>query len=74
MLSYDLILACVAAGFFYQAGKQQTERLGWFALSIAVSCAIMLVGGGFLILVLGQVGLFAGITIFRTINDKTQGG
>lgn len=74
MLSYPLVLACVAAAFFYKAGGSGNEKLGWFALSIAVSCAIMWLGGGFLILVLGQAGLFVGITVFRTINDKTQGG
>lgn len=74
MLSYSLVLMAIAAIFFYKAAATEKEsRLIWAGLSVVVSVLIHLLGGGFVILLLGQIGLFIGITVFRTINDKSEG-
>jgi len=61
-----LIVACFAA-FFYRAAEFENES-GWLwcGLSLLISIAVMFfLHWGWLGIVLGQVGLFAGITIYR---------
>ena len=63
------LLAC--AGFFFRAGEVAGALgLVWAGLSILVSVAIWLwLHGGFLTILLGQVGVFAGITFYRCCKD-----
>ena len=62
-----VILVIVCAIFYYRAGEyENSSGLVWCALSVAVSLVIwLLLRGGFLWIVLGQVGLFVAITIYR---------
>jgi len=61
-----LIVACFGA-FFYRAAEFENESgLLWCGLSLLISIAAMFfLHWGLLGVVLGQVGLFAAITIFR---------
>ena len=60
-------MIAVFAAFFYRAAEFENEsRLLWCGLSIVISLVTLFYfGWGWLGTVLGQVGLFAGITIFR---------
>ncbi|MDX2218542.1 MAG: hypothetical protein SF172_05910 [Burkholderiales bacterium] len=74
MLNYSLVLTVVAAVFFWNAAMREKESgIIWAGVSLVVSALIMALGGGFLVLVLGQVAVFAGITVFRTIKDNNGG-
>jgi len=61
-----LVVACFGA-FFYRAAEFENESgLLWCGLSLLISIAAMFfLHWGLLGVVLGQVGLFAAITIFR---------
>jgi len=63
--AFLLIAACAA--FFYRAAEFENEsRLLWCGLSLVISLAsLFYFHWGWLGAVLGQVGLFAGIAIFR---------
>jgi hypothetical protein len=65
--SYNFILTVVSAIFYYRAGEyENTSGLLWAGLSIGVSLGIWEgLGGGFLALLAGQVGLFVAITFYR---------
>jgi hypothetical protein len=60
----------VFAVFFYRAAESEKESgLLWCGLSVLISLAAMfLLPWGWLGILLGQVGLFAGITIFRMVR------
>lgn len=74
MLSYSVVLIVVAAAFFWKAAAREEESgIIWAGVSLVVSVLIMALGGGFVVLVLGQVAVFAGITVFRTIKDNNGG-
>jgi uncharacterized membrane protein YGL010W len=64
--TFVLLLAC--AIFYYRAGEfEGSSGLAWAALSILISVLIWrLLDGGFLAVLLGQVGLFVGITLYRS--------
>jgi len=64
---FAILLIAVFAAFFYRAAEFENEsRLLWCGLSLVISLATLFYfGWGLLGAVLGQVGLFAGITIFR---------
>ena len=64
--TFVLLLAC--AVFFYRAGEfERSSGVAWAALSVLISVAIWRgLQGGFIAVFLGQVGLLAGITIFRS--------
>jgi hypothetical protein len=64
---FAFLLIAVCAAFFYRAAEFENEsRLLWCGLSIVISlAALFYFHWGLLGTVLGQVGLFAGITIFR---------
>ncbi|MGA3283809.1 MAG: hypothetical protein ABSD57_05040 [Verrucomicrobiota bacterium] len=67
-MPYLAILMVVAfAVFFYRAAKIENESgLLWCGLSVVISIAtLFFFGWGWLGTVLGQAGLFAGITLFR---------
>jgi len=62
-----ILLIAVFAAFFYRAAEFENEsRLLWCGLSLVISIAtIFFFRWGLLGTVLGQVGLFVGITVFR---------
>ena len=64
---FAILLIAVFAAFFYRAAEFENEsRLLWCGLSIVISIATLLFfHWGWLGTVLGQVGLFVGITVFR---------
>ncbi len=68
--TFLLVLAC--AVFFYRAGEfEQSSGIAWAALSILISVAIWRwLHGGFIPVLLGQVGLFVGITLYRSRRGK----
>jgi hypothetical protein len=67
--SINFVLLLAAAGFFYRAGEFEGEGgygLRWAGLSILTSLVLWgWLHGGLMALLLGQVGLFAGITYYR---------
>jgi hypothetical protein len=75
-LTFWFVLAC--AFFFYGAGEFGREKsygLAWTALSVVISAGIWgWLNGGLLALALGQVGLFAGITLYRLWKDPPWKG
>src|SRR2546425_859324 len=64
--TFVLLLAC--AVFFYRAGEfEGSSGLAWAALSILISVAIWRwLHRRFIAVLLGQVGLFVGITLYRS--------
>ena len=64
--TFVLLLAC--AVFYNRAGEfEGSSGLAWAALSLLISVAIWrLLHRGFIAVLLGQVGLFAGITLCRS--------
>ena len=77
-LQSNWIIAFVCAFVFYGAGKQDGTIPGganysilWAGLSIAVSAfAIHVIGGGWLLVLLAQIGLFVGIGAFRVFWEQ----
>jgi biotin transporter BioY len=74
-LQANWIIAFVFAFTLYGAGKAEARDSGrnngflWAGLSIAASALlIQLLGAGWFVVVLGQVALFAGIAIFRSLR------
>ena len=74
-LQTSWIIAFVCAFTFYGAGKAEARDGGrhsgvlWAGLSIATSALlIQFVGAGWLLVLLGQAGLFVGIGIFRALR------
>jgi len=65
-LTFVLLLAC--AVFYYRAGEfEGSSGLAWAAWSILISVLIWRwLHGGFIAVLLGQVGLFAAITLYRS--------
>jgi hypothetical protein len=61
------------AAFFHRAAEFENESsLVWTGLSVVISAlALFLFHWGWLGCLLGQVGLFLGITIFRVLHDKS---
>ncbi len=74
MLNYSLVLTVVAAMFFWKAAEREKESgIIWAGVSLFASALIITLGGGFVVLVLGQLAVFVGITVFRTIKDNNGG-
>jgi hypothetical protein len=75
-LQANWILAFVCAVTYYQMGRMEAREgrdsgMLWAGLSIAVSAlVIQLLSAGWILVVLAQIGLFAAITIFRTVRDS----
>ncbi len=66
--SFTFVLLLASAVFFYRAGQfEGSSGLAWAGLSILISVAIWrwLNGGLFAVLV-GQLVLYAGITLYRS--------
>jgi hypothetical protein len=70
--TFVLLLAC--AVFFYRAGELEGgSGVAWAALSVLVSVAIWhWLNGRFIAVLLGQVGLFAVITLLPWTEAKRQ--
>ncbi len=64
---FTILMIALFAAFYYRAAEFENEsRLLWCGLSILISLATLFYfHWGWLGTVLGQVGLFVGITIFR---------
>ena len=73
MAIYLTILTIVACAiFFCRAAEFEDEStLIWGGLSVTISLvALFWLGCGWLGILLGQAGLFAGITIFRILRKE----
>jgi len=66
----SILIVAVCGAFFYRAAEfENASSLLWCGLSVTISVAILfLLQWGLLGIVLGQVGLFVGITIFRIVR------
>jgi hypothetical protein len=62
--TFVLLLAC--AIFYYRAGEfEGSSGFVWAAMSVLISVVIwQWLHGGFLAVLFGQLGLFAGITLY----------
>jgi hypothetical protein len=70
--SFNLVLLVVFAIFWYRAGEfDDGPGLLWAVLSVAISFLIwQWLHWGLLPMILGQLCLFAGITVFRIIRKS----
>ena len=70
--SFNFLLMVVFAIFFYRAGEfDGGPGLLWAALSAVISFLIwQWLGWGLLAMILGQVGLFVAIGVFRVIRKS----
>ena len=77
-LQPNWILAFVCAFVFFGAGKQNASGLDggknfsflWAGLSIAVSALVIrFFNAGWFLVLVGQVVLFVGIGVFRSLRD-----
>ena len=71
----NLLLLILCAVIFYKAAEMEDASGGlWAALSVGVYAVTWFVlGWGFLLCFLGQVGLFVGITIFKMLRSTSIG-
>ena len=70
--SFNFILLIASAIFYYRAAESEGSSCPlWTGLSILISVLIWWVlGWGLLAMLLGQVGLFVGITVVRTMRKS----
>jgi hypothetical protein len=68
--SFTFIAIVVCTVFFYKAGEfENSSGIVWAGLSALISVVIWRwLHGGIILVLLGQVGLFFGITIYRSGN------
>jgi hypothetical protein len=66
----SILIVAVFGAFFYRAAEMENaSSLLWCGLSVAISVAILFfLHWGLLGIVLGQIGLFVGITLFRMMR------
>jgi hypothetical protein len=66
--SFTFVLLLAYAIFFYRAGESEgSSGILWAGVSVLISVVVWRrLGWGWLGVLLGQVGLFAGITIVRS--------
>jgi hypothetical protein len=66
--SFTFVLLVACAVLFYRAGEfEGSSGVAWAGLSAVISVAIWRwLHGGFIAVLLGQVALFAGITLYRS--------
>jgi hypothetical protein len=69
---FTILMIALFAAFYYRAAEFENEsRLLWCGLSLVISLATLFYfHWGWLGAVLGQVGLFAGITVFRVTRKS----
>jgi hypothetical protein len=72
LYSFNFLLTVVFAIFFYRAGEfEGSPGLLWAALSVAISLFIwQWLGWGLLAMILGQIGLFVAIGVFRVVRKS----
>lgn len=70
--SFNFVLMVMFAIFFYRAGEfDDSPGLLWAALSVLISLLVwQWLRCGLLAMILGQIGLFVGIGIFRVIRKS----
>ena len=70
--SFTFILAVVCAVFFYRAGEfEGSSGIVWAGMSAVISIAIWAwLHGGLIAVLLGQVALFVGITLYRSYKKS----
>ena len=70
--SFNLVLMVVFAILFYRAGElEDSPGLLWAALSALISFLVwQWLRWGLLAMILGQIGLFVGIGVFRAIRKS----
>ncbi len=68
----SILLMALFAAFYFRAAEIENEsRLLWCGLSLVISLATLFYfHWGLLGTLLGQVGLFAGITVFRVMRKS----
>jgi hypothetical protein len=76
-LQTNWILAFVCAFIFFGAGKAEAKGGGpdhgllWSASSVATSAVLIkFLDAGWILVLLGQVGMFVGIGIIRAMRDR----
>ena len=76
MIDYTALAFALLSAAFWLKGAQIENRspVTWVALSIGVSgIVIMLLHGGWLAILVGQLLLMIAITVFRTVTEKDPG-
>ena len=70
--SFTTLAIIASAIFFYRAAKYDgSSAVLWVVLSVVISLLLLtLLRLGMVGIILGQVGLFLGITFFRIIRDS----
>ena len=70
--TFTTIAIIVSAIFFYRGAKMDgSSAVLWVVLSVGISLLFLtLLGDGLVGILLGQAGLFAGITVFRIIRES----
>ena len=70
--SWNFVLMVVFAIFFYRAGVfENSSAWLWTGLSVAISLVIwQWFHWGLLAMILGQLGLFVGIGVFRVLRKS----
>jgi hypothetical protein len=70
LYSFNFLLLVAFAVFFYRAGEfENCPGILWAAMSVAISLLVwQWLGWGLLAMIVGQVGLFAGIGVFRAMR------
>ena len=66
--SFTFVLILAGAVLFYRAGEfEGSSGLAWAAVSLLISVGIwQWLHGGIIAVLLGQAGLFVGITLYRS--------
>jgi len=69
---FAILIIAACAAFFYRAAEFENESTWlWMGLSLLISTVTFFVlHWGWLGCLLGQVGLFAGITLFRVLRKN----
>jgi len=70
--SFQFVMLLACAGFYYKAAEVEgSSGFLWAALSAGVFVLTWIIlSWGWLGCLLGQVGLFAGITVFRVLRRQ----
>jgi hypothetical protein len=70
--SFNFLLTVVFAIFFYRAGEfEGSPGILWAALSVVISLLIwQWLKWGLLAMILGQIGLFIAIGVFRVLRKS----
>lgn len=74
-MDYLGLAAAIAAAIFWYKGAEmeKVNPLLWVGPSVVISAiAIFALTRGWLGVILGQIALLAGITVYRALRDKPQ--